>query len=413
MQDILVSAIGLDVHRDVIAACCLHGRIESEPEAEHRTFSTLAPGMCEMRKWIESTGCRYVAMESTGIYWHPVYDALEPCFGGEINILVVNARHIKNVPGRKTDMRDAQWIATLLRAGLLRGSFIPDRAFRDMRQLTRYRKSIVNDINKQKNRIDKYLQSSGFRFSTFLSDIFGISGRNIIRHLIANGSITREALDKCLKRKLRLKFEDILVSLNGSLSAHQRLCLSRMFTHLECIESHLAEVEADIKDAIAPYKEYLELLTTIPGVNMVSASAILAEIGIDMDQFPNSQHFCSWAGLSPGNNKSAARQKSTRINQGNIYLKEMLCEIGWVIAAHRNYPLSGWYWSVKQRRGGKRAVIAVARKILALIYIMLKRKTPYDASHFEARKRQNDDRRARRMVNELRKLGYAITAPTA
>ena len=413
MQDILASAIGLDVHRDIIVACYLHGRGESEPEAEHRTFSTLAPGMREMREWIESTGCRCVAMESTGIYWHPVYDALESCFGGEINILVVNARHIKNVPGRKTDMRDAQWIATLLRAGLLRGSFVPDRAFRDMRQLTRYRKNIVNDINKQKNRIDKYLQSSGFRFSTFLSDIFGTSGRNIIRHLIANGSITREGLDKCLKNKLRIKFEKILVSLNGSLSIHQRLCLSRMFTHLEYIESHLTEVETDIKDATAPYEEYLNIITTIPGINTVSASAILAEIGTDMDQFPNSQHFCSWAGLSPGNNKSAARQQSTRINQGNTYLKAMLCEIGWVIAAHRNYPLSGWYWSVKQRRGGKRAVIAVARKILALIYIMLKRKTPYDASHFEARKQQNNDRRARRMVNELRKLGYSITAPTA
>ena len=183
--------------------------------------------------------------------------------------------------------------------------------------------------------------------------------------------------------------------------------------HRFCKAPALAALEKNLfRYRVEPYEEQIEAFAEEHGLLYLNTLEH-EEIGIDMDQFPNSQHFCSWAGLSPGNNKSAARQKSTRINQGNIYLKEMLCEIGWVIAAHRNYPLSGWYWSVKQRRGGKRAVIAVARKILALIYIMLKRKTPYDASHFEARKRQNDDRRARRMVNELRKLGYAITAPTA
>ena len=189
MQDILTAAMGLDVYREIIVACLIKGQIGLEPETEIRTFSTLIPEMQKLRDWVLETDCRNVAMESTGIYWQPIYEMLEPCFDSEISILVVNARHMKNVPGRKTDMRDAEWIATLLRAGLLKGSFIPEKPIRELRHLTRYRKSVVHDITAQKNRIDKFLQSSGFRFTAFLSDAFGASGRNIIRHLIENGSI--------------------------------------------------------------------------------------------------------------------------------------------------------------------------------------------------------------------------------
>lgn len=178
MQDILTCAMGLDVHRDIIVACLAKGELGADPEIEIRSFSTLVPEMKKLRDWVLEAGCHHIAMESTGIYWQPIYEMLEPCFDGKINILVVNARHMKNVPGRKTDMRDAQWIATLLRAGLLKGSFIPDKTFRELRHLTRYRKSIVHDITAQKNRIDKFLQSSGFRFTAFLSDSFGASGRN-------------------------------------------------------------------------------------------------------------------------------------------------------------------------------------------------------------------------------------------
>ncbi|BAL00700.1 putative transposase [Oscillibacter valericigenes Sjm18-20] len=229
MQDILNCAMGLDVHRDTIVACLAKGELGTDPEIEIRSFSTLIPEMQKLRDWVLETDCHHVAMESTGIYWQPICEMLETCFGGEINIPVVNARHMKNVPGRKTDMRDAQWIATLLRAGLLKGSFIPDKAFRELRHLTRYRKSVVHDITAQKNRIDKFLQSSGFRFTAFLSDAFGASGRNIIRHLIQNGSIDREALNKCLKTQTRNRIDEILVALNGSLSIHQRSFLSMAF----------------------------------------------------------------------------------------------------------------------------------------------------------------------------------------
>ena len=411
MQDILNCAMGLDVHRDTIVACLAKGELGTDPEIETRSFSTLIPEMQKLRDWVLETDCHHVAMESTGIYWQPIYEMLETCFGGEINILVVNARHMKNVPGRKTDMRDAQWIATLLRAGLLKGSFIPDKAFRELRHLTRYRKSVVHDITAQKNRIDKFLQSSGFRFTAFLSDAFGASGRNIIRHLIQNGSIDREALDKCLKTQTRNRIDEILVALNGSLSIHQRSFLSMAFHHLEQLEAHRNEVEDAIAAEIMKHSEALNLLCSIPGIDVTAAASIIAEIGTDMSAFPDSQHICSWAGLSPGNNESAGKRKSAHINKGNPYLKSMLCEVGWIISGKRTLYLSGWYWRVKQRKGAKRATVALARKLLTLIYTMLKTGEPYNEDCFEQRRKRSERKRANRMANELQKLGYLVVAP--
>ena len=411
MQDILTCVMGVDVHRDIIVACLAKGEIGSDPEIEIRSFSTLIPEMRKLRDWVLEVDCRHVAMESTGIYWQPIYEMLEPCFDGEINILVVNARHMKNVPGRKTDMRDAQWIATLLRAGLLKGSFIPDKTFRELRHLTRYRKSIVHDITAQKNRIDKFLQSSGFRFTAFLSDAFGASGRNIIRHLIRNGSIDRAALDKCLKTQTRKRIDQILVALNGNLSIHQRNFLAMAFSHLETLEAHRKTIEDAIADEILKHSEALSLLCSIPGIDVTAAAAIIAEIGTDMSAFPDSQHICSWAGLSPGNNESAGKRKSAHINKGNPYLKSMLCEISWVISGKRTLYLSGWYWRIKQRKGSKRATIALARKLLTLIYSMLKTGQPYNEDCFEQRRKRCERKRAHRMMNELQKLGYTVVPP--
>lgn len=411
MQDILTTAMGLDVHRDIIVACLIKGQIGLEPEAEIRTFSTLIPEMQKLRDWVLETDCRNVAMESTGIYWQPIYEMLEPCFDSEISILVVNARHMKNVPGRKTDMRDAEWIATLLRAGLLKGSFIPAKPIRELRHLTRYRKSVVHDITAQKNRIDKFLQSSGFRFTAFLSDAFGASGRNIIRYLIENGSIDRAALDKCLKTKTRNRINEILVALNGSLSAHQRSFLRMIFEHLLTLEAHKTSVEDAITEEILKHEEAMNLLCSIPGIDITAAASIIAEIGTDMSAFPDSQHICSWAGLSPGNNESAGKRKSTHINKGNPYLKSMLCEVGWIVSGKRTLYLSGWYWRVKQKKGAKRATIALARKLLSLIYSMLKTGIPYNEECFEERRKHSERKRAGRMINELQRLGYTVVAP--
>lgn len=413
MQDLVDCCIGLDIHRDSVVACLLSGSMDCKPSQEILTFGTFATDLNELRDWVVSTNCRYVAMESTGIYWQPVYERLENCFSGDINLLVVNARHMKNVPGKKTDMRDAEWIATLLRAGLLTGSFIPAKPFRELRHLTRYRKALVQDSTAQKNRIDKFLQGAGFRLTRFISNIFGVSGRAIMRHLCEHGSIGKTELLQCLKTQTRNKLDDILISVNGELSVHDRQILSMMLLHLDDIELRKTEAEIAINTAIRLHEEAFLIITSIPGIDVVAATAIIAEIGTDMSCFKTAEHICSWAGLAPGNNESAGKRKSTSITKGNPYIKSMLCEAAWAVAAHKEMYLSQWYWKLKQSRGAKRAIIALARKLLVMIYTMLKSGELYDESRFEQRRKQCESKRASRMVNELSKLGYTIQPPVA
>lgn len=239
MKDLLEISCGLDVHKDKIAACILTGPLGKPTHSEIREFTTLIPDMIALRHWIVSQNCHHVAMESTGIYWMPVYEILEEAFSGDITLLVVNARHMKNVPGKKTDMWDSEWISTLLRIGLLNGSFIPEKRIREFRDLNRYRKSVICDITSQKNRVEKFLQSCGFRLSSFISDIFGASGRNIILHLIEHGQIDRAALDSCLKTKTRNRIDEILMSVNGTLSEHQKGFLNLLVSEREPFEGKL------------------------------------------------------------------------------------------------------------------------------------------------------------------------------
>jgi len=401
---------GLDVHKESVVACLLVGVPEMKPSCEIRTFSTMASGLMELKHWIETTGCRHVAMESTGIYWIPVYERLEDS-AVTMDLMVVNARHMKNVPGRKTDMRDAEWIATLLRAGLLRSSFIPEKSIRELRHLTRYRKSIVQDVTAQKNRIEKLLQSIGFRLSVFLSDAFGTSGRNVMRYLIAHGSIDRDAMDQCLKKQARHKLNDVLTSVNGTMSGHQQQFLSMMLEHLDQLEAHQRQIEAEIAKAASQFHGAMSVLISIPGISHTAASSILAEIGPNMDCFATSEHLCSWAGMSPGNNESAGKRKSTTINHGNPYVKSMLCEVAWVIAGKRNTYLSSWYWRLKQRKGAKKAIVALGRKLLVIIFAMLNNGTLFDESCFEQRRKHCEQRRVARMLSELGRLGYDVTPP--
>ena len=409
MEDILDCCCGLDVHKESIVACLLKGPLEGggKPQREMREFGTLSKDLIDLRSWLEAEDCRHVAMESTGIYWQPVYAVLERAFCDEMHLMVVNARHMKQVPGRKTDMRDAEWIATLLRAGLLKGSFVPERDIRDLRQFTRYRKAVVRDITSQKNRIEKLLQASGFRLSSFLSDIFGVSGMAIMQVLVKVGSISEESLDLCLKGRARLKASEILSSLNGTLSMPQRLLLKMQLSHLVDLKENLQEVETQIRDNFMRFEGSIELLDSIPGIDITAAFAILAEIGQDMSAFPTAQHICSWAGLAPGNHQSA--KKKQRVTHGNNYLKTMLCEVAWVIAGQKKQYLSGWYWRLKQRTDAKRAIVALARKLLVIIYTMLKTNQLFNEDKFLERKQASERRRVGRMVNELTRLGFAVS----
>jgi transposase len=411
MEDILECCCGLDVHKESIAACLLKGPLKggAKPQREIREFGTLAKDLAALRDWLEAEDCRHVAMESTGIYWQPVYAVLEQAFDADMHLLVVNARHMKQVPGRKTDMRDAEWIATLLRAGLLKGSFVPERDIRDLRQFTRYRKAVVRDITSQKNRIEKLLQASGFRLSSVLSDICGASGMAILHVLVEVGSISRPNLDHCLKGRARQKASEILSSLNGTLSLPQRHLLKMQLAHLADLRENLQEVEEQISDGFTGFEIQVDLLDTIPGIDQTAAYAILAEIGQDMSAFPTAQHICSWAGLAPGSNQSAKKKKRQGVTHGNNYLKTMLCEVAWVIAGQKKQYLSGWYWRLKQRRGAKRAIVALARKLLVIIYAMLKSNQPYNEEKFLERKQASEQRRVGRMVSELKRLGFTMT----
>ena len=413
MDDILTCCCGLDVHKESIVACLLQGPVKegTKPANDIREFSTHLADLVALRSWLEEYDCHHVAMESTGIYWQPIYTVLEESLTDDMHLLVVNARHMRNVPGRKTDMRDAEWIATLLRAGLLKGSFVPERTIRDLRQFTRYRKAIVRDITSQKNRIEKLLQINGFRLSSFLSDIFGVSGIAIMEQLVKVGRITAQSLDICLKRRARAKADEILTNMNGTLSSPQRRLLCMQLAHLRDLQDNLQEVEQDIRSGFVQFEDSLGLLKSIPGINETAAFAILAELGACMNAFPSSQHLCSWAGLAPGNNESAGKQKKQRINPGNPHLKTILCEVAWVIARQRKLYLSGWYWRLKQRTDSKRAIVALARKLLVIIYAMLKAGQPFDEQKFVERKAANEHRRVSHMVHELTKLGCVVSMP--
>jgi transposase len=317
MNPILDVCCGLDVHKDSIVACLL--KTEStkinNPNKEMgvteiRTFSTFPESLEELKKWLESEKCRHVAMESTGVYWFPVYETLEDAFDGEIQILVTNARHMRNVPGRKTDVKDAEWIANLLCCGLLRGSFIPDKEVRELRDLTRYRKHVVQDITKQKNRIEKSLQKYGFKLSTFMSDILCISGRNIINLLVEKGNLNRKDVDRLKLHISPEKKNDIKRFITGKLTPNQQNSLKLQLNYLDSQIVHLKQIEESIAEIGAAFQEAIDRLDTIPGIAQTAATAIIAEIGPNVDKFPTAEHFCSWAGLAPQNNESAGKKKA-------------------------------------------------------------------------------------------------------
>ena len=316
MQTIHHICCGLDVHKDSIVACILKTSKLSEKssrkeqiEKEIRSFDTFSDNLKELRNWLVANDCHHVAMESTGVYWMPVYDVLEDAYDGDIEILVVNARHMKNVPGKKTDIKDAEWIADLLRCGLLKGSFIPPQNIRELRELTRYRKNIVQDICSQKNRIEKTLQTAGFKLSTFLSDIFGVTGRNLIKVLIKKGYLTKDDLEDLTQHITVEKRNEMKRVLTNRLSIHHRKVLEIKLKYLDEQISHLKTVEESIAELSIQFEKEIEALDTIPGVSVTAATAIVAEIGTDMSKFPTAEHLCSWAGLSPGNNESAGKKK--------------------------------------------------------------------------------------------------------
>lgn len=373
METLYKRCAGLDVHSETIVACVLAGESETDIVKEIETFPTLTKDLFRLLKWLEGKEVTHIAMESTGVYWKPVYNILEDFF----DITLANAQRIKNVPGRKTDVSDAEWIAKLLRHGLIEKSFVPPEEIRNLRDLTRLRKKWIGHMTSEKNRIQKVLETSNIKLGTVISDVFGVSGRKLLEQLMSNGYLDQKDVEQNIHGRMAHKKQLITDSLFGTLNDHQLFLIKQSWMHIVYLEELITEIENRIDVILQDYKEEVDILVTMTGIKKDSATIIIAEIGVNMEQFPTSKHIASWAGLSPGNHESAGKRKSTRTVKGNPHIKSALCEAAWAASRSRNTRLSAKYWSLAARRGKKKALVAVGHRMLTIIYHMLKNKEPY------------------------------------
>ena len=405
MDAILQCCAGLDVHQETVVACVLAGPLDYKPRKEIKTFGTTTPELLILADWLEQQECSHVAMESTGIYWKPVWNILE---AGTFQLILANAQRIKNVPGRKTDVKDAEWIAQLLRSGLIEGSFVPPVEIRDLRDLTRYRKKLLQDATQEKNRIHKVLQDANIKITTYISDIFGVSGRNIMESLIDGEVITSEKLKQMVKGKVKCKVPGLVDALNNRLRRHHREMIRYSWDHLKFLEQTILDIERTIDECLSPYQQEIELLNSIPGVNQTSSAIMIAEFGTDMSVFPTDNHLSSWAGVSPGNNESAGKKKRTGTTSGNKALKSVLCECAWAASKTKNTRLSATFWRWVKRMGKKKALVALGHLILRIAYKILATREPYKelGTEYLADREREKELYA---IKQLQAKGYQVT----
>jgi len=356
--------------------------------------------------WIKRHRCTHVAMESTGVYWKPLYNLLEL---EELHVMIVNAQHIKAVPGRKTDVKDAEWIANLLRHGLLQGSFIPNREQRELRELVRYRRSLIDERSREVNRIQKVLEGANIKLSSVATDTLGVSGRAMIEAMI-QGVEDPEALSDLAQKRLRSKKADLERALKGLIGPHQKMMLETQLQHIDFLDEQIAKLDEEVRNRMLPFEEDLERLDTIPGVGRRAAEQILAEIGADVkNQFPSAAHLCSWAGMAPGNNESAGKRKSGRTRKGNKKLRHALVEAARSAARTRNTYLSAQYHRIAARRGANRAAVAVGHTILTIIYYLLVRKQDYVELGSDFYDQRRKDIIIKQSIKRIESLGVRVS----
>lgn len=426
---------GLDVHKKTVVACCITPLIKGEVNIVTRSFSTITVGLLELSDWLHSQNVQQVAMESTGEYWKPVYNLLESGF----EVLVVNAQHMKNVPGRKTDVQDAQWIAELLGHGLLRGSFIPPLPQRDLRDLTRQRTNLVQERAAVVNRLQKTLEWANIKLACVVTDITGVSARQILA-AIANGQDNEQVLAELAKASLRNKRQQLEQALTGRVREHHRFLIAQHLIHLDFLKEQIAIFDTQItehiqaqattqKDSQPPtssnsltsavkilpdncplsWEAAVSLLDTIPGVARNTAEVLLAEIGIDMTRFPSAAHLARWARVCPGNNESAGKQFSGRTGHGNNWLRSALIQAANAASRCKNSYLAVVYQRLKARRGRKRAIVAVAHRILTAVFYMLSSGQPYKDLGVNYLNQPQKQHLLKQMRSRLEQLGYKVT----
>lgn len=391
--------IGLDVHQAQITACAIIEDADGTTRIEQRQFGAFKRDRRALADWAAALSPDQVVMESTGIYWKSPYAALEAV---GIRAQVVNARHVKNVPGRKTDVGDAQWLATLARAGLLRGSFVPPAKLRELRLISRQRQKLVGQLASEKNRLHKVLTDGGIRLGVVVSDVHGQSARAMVKAII-DGQPPHEVL-KLASRRLKASREELFDALQGELTDSHRFVLDELMCHIEEIEARIARFDARLLDGLTDERNALALLQTLPGVDLIGAAMLLVEIGTDMDAFGHADRLASWVGICPGNNESAGKRKSGRVRKGNLYVRRLLCEFAHA-ASRTTSVFKSRFQSLVVRRGHKRAIVAIGHKILRTIFFMLKRGEHYrdSATDYEALSVQ---RNAPRWIKALTKFGF-------
>lgn len=377
LEPILECCCGVDVHKNMIEACIIKGIYE--PIFIRKRFSTFQNELIDFAHWLYEHDCYHIAMESTGVYWRPIYEAIEEYSPYYENIIVTNAHHMRNLPGRKSDVKDAEWLATLMQRGLLKGSFIPERTIRDLREFSRIYKNAVNEKSRCLNRLEKFLQTHGFKLSSVLSDINSVSGIKILTTLSQKGSLTIEDIQNAVGNRTKKSSEEIQLAVCGKLNANGCFLLADFLDQLKWIEEHIKKILDKMIEIAEPYRDVLERLDSIVGIDITAALLILAEIGGNVQQnFQTAGHLCAWAGLKPRNDESADKFKSKKVLPGNPYIKSILCQCAWVTAKNRKNPFGHWFWSHQGKLGKKKAIIAVSRKILALAYYLIVTNQLYD-----------------------------------
>ena len=409
MDAMVKKCAGLDVHQETIVACVLKGELDEKPKSEIRTFGTYTKDLEELHEWLLQEEVEQVAMESTGVFWKCVWNIIED---EKYEIKLANAQEIKNMPGRKTDVKDSQWIAELLRCGLIKGSFVPGVEIRELRDLTRYKRKVKQQMSSEKNRIHKILQDANIKITTDISDIFGDTGRKLLNKIIEGKTITNEELIEVTsgrgKASLREKIPQIKEGLKGTTRDHHRKMLKLIYEHIEYLEKELEEIDKMIDEACNEYKHEIELLDSIPGIDEDSAKAIIAEIGVDMNQFPTVKNLTSWAGMSPGNNESAGVKKKSKSTSGNKALRATLNECAWSCIRSKKNRISATYWRFVKRMGPQKAIHATGNLILRLCYHILVNGIKYEEREKEDYEKILQKKKEDRMIKELEKAGYKI-----
>jgi len=404
MRVIYERCAAVDVHKKTAVTTVMITQADGSVQEHVRTFSTMTADLLALDDWLRSHRVEVVAMESTGVFWRPVFNILEE---GR-TIILVNAQHMKAVPGRKTDVKDSQWLADLLRHGLLKASFIPPKPIRELRDLLRYRKTLVQERAQEINRLQKVLETANVKLAAVATDVLGKSGRAMLEALLG-GEQDAEVLAELARGRLRAKLPELRKALDGRLQPHHRILITRILAHIDFLEESLVQRQTEIEQYLVPFEEAMTLVQGVTGIGETAAAGIIAEIGTDMSRFASDKHLASWAGVCPGNKQSGGKRLSGHSTKGNVYLRAILCEVAWAIAHTKDNSLSAFFHRMARRHGKQKAILALAHKVLVIIYHILRTKKPYADLGAEYFAQQDRGRIQRHHIHRLEQLGYTVT----